>query len=110
MTDTKMNGVSYRGTLPALNDLIGGQVQLMFADIGGAMGQIKAGQVRALAVTSTERVPVLPNVPTIAEAGVPGFDAEGWTLVCAPPPRRSASSTSSAPRSISPPRRRTSAT
>jgi tripartite-type tricarboxylate transporter receptor subunit TctC len=84
MTNTKMNGVSYRGTLPALNDLIGGQVQLMFADIGGAMGQINAGQVRALAVTSTERVPVLPNVPTVAEAGVPGFDAEGWTLVCAP--------------------------
>lgn len=84
MTNTKMNGVSYRGTLPALNDLIGGQVQLMFADIGGAMGQISAGQVRALAVTSSERVPVLSNVPTIAEARVPGFDAEGWTLVCAP--------------------------
>lgn len=84
MTNTKMNGVSYRGTLPALNDLIGGQVQLMFADIGGAMGQINSGQVRALAVTSGERVPALPNVPTVAEAGVPGFDAEGWTLVCAP--------------------------
>jgi tripartite-type tricarboxylate transporter receptor subunit TctC len=84
MTNTKMNGVSYRGTLPALNDLIGGQVQLMFADIGGAMGQINAGQVRALAVTSSERVPSLPKVPTIAEAGVPGFNAEGWTLVCAP--------------------------
>ncbi len=84
MTNTKMNGVSYRGTLPALNDLIGGQVQLMFADIGGAIGQISAGQVHALAVTSTARVPVLPNVPTIAEAGVPGFEAEGWTLVCAP--------------------------
>ncbi len=84
MTGTKMNGVPYRGTPLGLNDLIGGHVQLMFADVGGAMGQISAGQVRALAVTSTERVPVLPNVPTIAEAGVPGFDADGWTLVCAP--------------------------
>jgi len=83
-TDTKMNGIAYRGAPIALNDLIGGRIQLMFADVGSVMGQIDAGHVRALAVGSSERVPVLPDLPTIAESGVPGFDAEGWTLVCAP--------------------------
>jgi tripartite-type tricarboxylate transporter receptor subunit TctC len=84
MTDTKMNGVAYRGTPPALNDLIGGRMQLMFADVGSAIGQIEAGQVRPIAVTSTERVSALPNVPTMVEAGLPGFEAQGWTMVCAP--------------------------
>jgi len=84
MTDTKMEGVAYRGAPIALNDLIGGRIQLMFADVGSVMGQIEARHVRALAVGSTERVPVLPDVPTMAESGVSGFDAEGWTMVCAP--------------------------
>lgn len=84
MTDTKMNGVTYRGTPPALTDLIGGRVQLMFADVGSATGQIESGQVRPIAVTSTERVPALPDVPTMIEAGLPGFEAQGWTLICAP--------------------------
>ena len=79
-----MNGVAYRGTPLVLNDLIGGRIQLMFADIGGAIGQIESGQVRPIAVTSTERVPVLPNVPTMMEAGLPDFEAQGWTLICAP--------------------------
>jgi len=84
MTGTKMNGVAYRGTPLGLNDLIGGRMQLMFADVGAAIGQIESGQVRPIAVTSTERVPVLPNVPTMVEAGLPGFEAQGWTLICAP--------------------------
>lgn len=84
MTDTKMVAVSYRGAPLGLNDVMGGHVALMFADAGSVVGQIKAGMVRALGVTSTTRVPVLPNVPTIAEAGVPGFEAVGWTLVSAP--------------------------
>ena len=84
VTGTKMNGVAYRGTPLVLNDLIGGRIQLMFADIGGAIGQIESGQVRPIAVTSTERVPVLPNVPTMMEAGLPDFEAQGWTLICAP--------------------------
>jgi tripartite-type tricarboxylate transporter receptor subunit TctC len=84
MTGTKMNGVPYRGTPLGLNDLIGGRVQMMFADVGSAVGQIEAGEVRAIAVTSTERVPVLLNIPTMVEAGVPGFEAQGWTLICAP--------------------------
>jgi tripartite-type tricarboxylate transporter receptor subunit TctC len=84
MTGTRMTGVAYRGTPLGLNDLIAGRVQLMFADVGGAIGQIQQGQVRAIAVTSTERVPVLPNVPTMVEAGLAGFEAQGWTLICAP--------------------------
>ena len=84
MTKTKMVAVSYRGAPLGLNDVMGGHVALMFADAGSVVGQIKAGMVRALGVTSTTRVPVLPDVPTIAEAGVHGFEAVGWTLVSAP--------------------------
>jgi tripartite-type tricarboxylate transporter receptor subunit TctC len=84
MTGTKMNGVAYRGAPPGLNDVMAGHVALMFADAGSVIGQINTGRVRALGVSSTTRLPALPNVPTIAEAGVPGFDAVGWTLVCAP--------------------------
>lgn len=84
MTGTKMNGISYRGAPLALNDVMAGHVALMFADAGSVTGQINAGTVRALGVSSTARVPALPDVPTIAEAGVPGFDAVGWTLICAP--------------------------
>jgi tripartite-type tricarboxylate transporter receptor subunit TctC len=84
MTGTKMNGVAYRGAPPALNDVMAGHIALMFADAGSVVGQINQGTVRALGVSSTTRVPALPDVPTIAEAGVPGFDAVGWSLVCAP--------------------------
>jgi tripartite-type tricarboxylate transporter receptor subunit TctC len=84
MAGIKMNGVAYRGAPPALNDVMAGHVTLMFADAGSVVAQINAGKVRALGVSSTSRVPVLPDVPTIAEAGVPGFDAVGWTMICAP--------------------------
>jgi tripartite-type tricarboxylate transporter receptor subunit TctC len=84
LTGTKMNGIAYRGAPPALNDVMAGHVALMFADAGSVTGLIAAGKVHALGVTSTTRVPVLPDVPTIAEAGVAGFDAVGWTMVCAP--------------------------
>jgi tripartite-type tricarboxylate transporter receptor subunit TctC len=84
MTGTKMNGVAYRGAPPGLNDVMAGHVAVMFADAGSVTGQIAAGKVRALGVSSTTRVPALPNVPTVAEAGVPGFDAVGWTMICAP--------------------------
>src|SRR5437868_1362578 len=84
MTGTKMNGVAYRGAPPALNDVMAGHVSLMFADMRTVVAQIAAGKVRALGVTSTTRVPAAPGIPTIAEAGVPGFDAVGWTLMCVP--------------------------
>jgi tripartite-type tricarboxylate transporter receptor subunit TctC len=84
MAGIKMNGVAYRGAPPALNDVMAGHVAVMFADAGSVVAQINAGKVRALGVSSTVRVPALPDVPTIAEAGVPGFDAVGWTMICAP--------------------------
>ena len=84
LTHTKMTGVGYRGVPPAINDLVQGRVQVMFADAGSIIGQVKAGRLRALGVSSTERIPALPDVPTIAEAAIPGFDAVGWTLICAP--------------------------
>jgi tripartite-type tricarboxylate transporter receptor subunit TctC len=83
MTGTRMNGVAYRGAPPGLNDVMAGHVKLMFADAGTVMTQAVAGKVRALGVTSTERVPAAPSVPTIAEA-VPGFEAMGWTLIGVP--------------------------
>jgi tripartite-type tricarboxylate transporter receptor subunit TctC len=84
MTGTKLSAVSYRGAPLALNDVIGGHITAMFADAGSVMAQVNAGTVRALGVSSTTRVPALPDVPTIAEAGVPGFDAVGWSLISAP--------------------------
>jgi tripartite-type tricarboxylate transporter receptor subunit TctC len=84
MTGIKMTHVPYRGTAPALNDLMGGYIQLMFADLGPALPLIKAEKIRALAVTTKERFAALPNVPPLNEAGVPGFDAAAWQGVIAP--------------------------
>lgn len=84
MTGTRMNGIAYRGAPLALNDVIAGHVALMFADVGSVINLLQVGQIRALGVTSTERVPVMPEVPTVAEAAIPGFDAVGWSLIAAP--------------------------
>jgi tripartite-type tricarboxylate transporter receptor subunit TctC len=84
MTATKMNGVAYRGAPQGLNDVIAGHVSLMFADSGTVLEQIATVKVRALGVTSTARVPAAPDIPTISEAGVPGFDAVAWTLLGVP--------------------------
>jgi tripartite-type tricarboxylate transporter receptor subunit TctC len=75
--------VPYRGGAPALADLIGGQVQLMFSPLPESLGAIRAGQVRALAVASAMRVEALPDVPTVAET-VPGFEASTWQGIGAP--------------------------
>lgn len=74
----KMLNVPYKGNAAALNDLIGGQVDFMFNTVGVSLPFIKSGRVKAYAVASSHRSSVLPNVPTIAEAGLPGFSAEGW--------------------------------
>jgi tripartite-type tricarboxylate transporter receptor subunit TctC len=84
MTGAKMTGVQYRGAPPALADVIAGHVQLMFADTGTALAQIAEGKVRALGVSSLTRVPAAPNIPTLSEAGLPGFDSVGWLLMAAP--------------------------
>ncbi|MGC1776754.1 MAG: tripartite tricarboxylate transporter substrate binding protein [Xanthobacteraceae bacterium] len=84
MTGIKMTHVPYRGTAPALNDLLGGYIQLMFSDLGPALPLINAGKLRALAVTTKEPFAALPHVPPLADAGVPGFDAAAWQGVVAP--------------------------
>jgi tripartite-type tricarboxylate transporter receptor subunit TctC len=83
MNGVDMIHVPYRGGAPALADLIGGQVQVMFSPIPESIGAIKAGSVRALAVTSATRSQVLPDVPTVAET-VPGFEASTWQGIGAP--------------------------
>lgn len=70
--------VPYKGAAPALQELMGGQVTMLFANIPGLMGLIKSGQVRVLAVTPGERLPVLPDVPTMAESGLPKFRNSSW--------------------------------
>jgi tripartite-type tricarboxylate transporter receptor subunit TctC len=76
--------VPYRGGAPAMADLLGGQIDLMFDSLGTAHQQITSGKVRALAVTSTVRNPSLPDVPTLAEAGVPGYSSVPWYEISAP--------------------------
>ena len=84
MAGVQMTHVPYKGSAPALQDLIGGQVQLMFDNLPPSLPQIKAGKLRALAVTSLARAPALPDVPTMAEAGLPGYEASSWFGVLAP--------------------------
>ncbi|MGZ5123931.1 MAG: tripartite tricarboxylate transporter substrate binding protein [Burkholderiales bacterium] len=76
--------VPYKGAGPANVDLISGQVQAMFNNFLAAMPQIKAGRLRVLAVTSDKRSPVMPELPTLAESGLPGFDVTGWYALLAP--------------------------
>ncbi len=81
---TKLVHVPYKGSAGAINDLIGGQVQSMFGDFLVVLPQVKAGKIRALAVTSLKRHPLLPDVPTVAESGYPGFEALSWQGLFAP--------------------------
>ncbi len=76
--DINVAHIPYRGAGPALNDLLGGQVNVMFDILGSSLPYIQAGKLTALAVTSVKRSPALPNVPTMAEAGVPGYEFTGW--------------------------------
>ncbi|QXZ09476.1 tripartite tricarboxylate transporter substrate binding protein [Comamonas sp. Y33R10-2] len=82
--DLKMQHVPYKGTAPAVNDLVAGQVQALFTGIPAVLAQIRAGQIKAIAVSSPQRVAALPNVPTVAEAGLPGFEADQWYGVVGP--------------------------
>lgn len=76
--------IPYKGSSPALSDLVGGQVQIMFDSMMTALPLVKAGKLRALGVTGAARSPVVPDIPTIAEQGVPGYSAVGWIGVVAP--------------------------
>ena len=79
----KMVHVAYRGEAPGINDLLGGQIPFMFSNLSVVKGNIEGGKLRALAVTSSKRVPSLPDVPTVAET-FPGFDAATWFALVAP--------------------------
>jgi tripartite-type tricarboxylate transporter receptor subunit TctC len=84
MTGVNMVHVPYKGSGPAVTDLLGGQVNLMFDSITSAKPHIQAGKLRALGVTSTRRSVALPDVPTIAEAGVKGYEVSPWFAVFVP--------------------------
>ena len=84
MTGVDMVHVPYKGAAPAVNDLIGGQVNVIFCDIAAILTQVKAGKAKALAVGSTSRFSGLPEVPPVAEAGVPGYEMGGFLALVAP--------------------------
>jgi tripartite-type tricarboxylate transporter receptor subunit TctC len=84
MAGTRMLSVPYKGGGPAMADLLGGHVQVYFSTIPAALPHIQSGRVRALAVTSLARVPELPQVPTVDESGLPGFDVTAWFGLFAP--------------------------
>jgi tripartite-type tricarboxylate transporter receptor subunit TctC len=84
MADLEMTHVPYRGAGPALNDLIPGRVDMMFNTMGATLPHVKGGQVRGLAVSTGQRFPTVPELPTIAESGLPGFDVSAWYALFAP--------------------------
>ena len=84
MVGAQMTHVPYKGTAPAIVALVSGEVQLIFSSVPSALVQIRAGKIRALGVSTRKRSGVLPDVPTIHEAGVPGYDAASWYAVFAP--------------------------
>ena len=84
MADIKLLQVPYRGSGPAAQDVLAGQVQLAMVDLPASLQHIKAGKLVAYAVTSPQRLPMLPDVPTMAESGLPGYDSTGWFGLVAP--------------------------
>jgi tripartite-type tricarboxylate transporter receptor subunit TctC len=84
MTQTKMTHVPYKSSVVALTDLIGGSIQVLFNSAAQTMPHIKSGRVRALATTTAKRAAALPDLPTVAEAGVPGYENSTWSVVAAP--------------------------
>jgi len=77
-TGASIQGIPYKGSGPAMTDLLGGQIMLLLDTMAATMPHIKAGKMKALAIMTTQRVPQLPDVPTVAELGYPGFEASGW--------------------------------
>jgi tripartite-type tricarboxylate transporter receptor subunit TctC len=85
ITHTKLVHVPYKGTAPALNDIIASHVDLMFTEIATSLPLAKAGKAKILAVAMNERIPAIPDIPTLAEAGVPGCVSDTWQALAAPP-------------------------
>jgi len=84
MAKINLTAVPYKGAAPALTDLISGQIDVMFTTVASAASLVESGQLRAIAVTSAERSPAFPHLPTVSEAGVPGYTAESWYGLFAP--------------------------
>ena len=84
MAGIDMTHVPYKGAAPAMQDLLAGRLDLMFDNLASAQAQIKAGKIRALAVTTAKRSPLAPDLPTVGESGLPGFDINTWFGVFAP--------------------------
>ena len=83
MGGVEVNHIPYRGAGPALTDLLGGRVDLLFDNLPGSLPSVRSGQVKAVAVTSPKRIPELPDVPTMAEA-LPGYSMTSWTALIGP--------------------------
>jgi tripartite-type tricarboxylate transporter receptor subunit TctC len=84
MAGIKMTHVPYKGSVPAMTDLVGGQIDMLFTDIGPAAQLIRAGKARALGITSAQRAAAAPDIPPLAEVGLPGFDTTAWQMLVAP--------------------------
>ncbi len=84
MAGIKVVHVAYKGEAPALTDIMGGHLHMMFSNVSAALSHVKAGKIRGLAVSSRERLAAAPGIPTVAESGVPGFEAETWFGLLAP--------------------------
>jgi len=84
MAGIKMSHVPYKGSAPALTDVMAGQTDLMFDTMLSAMPHVKAGKLKAVAITSSQRSPVAPHLPTVAESGLPGYEAIAWNGLLAP--------------------------
>jgi len=84
MANIRMTGVPYKGAAPAMTEVIGGHTQVMFNTVITTLPHVKSGKLRALATTGANRLPALPELPTVAEAGVPGYENSSWTAVGAP--------------------------
>jgi tripartite-type tricarboxylate transporter receptor subunit TctC len=84
MTGAQLTHVAYKGTAPAVNELVGGHIPLMISSMIATLPQVRSGKLRIIALTTAKRAKALPDVPTIAESGVPGYDATLWYGILAP--------------------------